>query len=154
MRRNGLRTLPAAWLPTQPDSFPLGVKPYGVKQVELPVMDELQNQLAEERVLPCEPCAGEVLRIVLVEGLVHESGSRVGVEQSHDAVPDFIVVRRGERPHHYAHRPDHVISDVRSADSLARSALEEVGVAVAQDETARVAVGRVVRSDVAEIGKR
>ena len=107
------------------------VKPDGVQNTELSIMDEFQNQFAEQRVLPCEPCTSEVLRIVLVEGLMHKSGSGVSVHQHHYAVPYFIVISRGECPHHYAHRPDHIVTDMRAADSLSGSALEKIGITVA-----------------------
>ena len=117
---------------------------YRVEKVHAAVVDEFYDELAEERILPCEPCAGEVGGVVHIERLVHESRAGVGRHEHLDAVFDLLVVIARKGLHHDAHGPCHVISDVGAADALARLAAEEVGVAVAPDEAARVGIYPVV----------
>ena len=63
-----------------------------VQKIQTVVVDDLDNQLAEEGVLPCEPPAGEVADIADVERLVHESCSGIGAHQHLDLAkcPFFV----------------------------------------------------------------
>ena len=40
---------------------------YAVKEIQFAVIYEFEYEFTEKGVLPCEPCSGELLRIVLVE---------------------------------------------------------------------------------------
>jgi len=88
----------------------------------------LQHQLAEEGVGPGEPLAREARGVVLVEGLVHEAGARVGRHERPQATEHLGIVRAGERAHRDPERPDHAQPDVRPPDALGRPATEEVRV--------------------------
>ena len=52
-----------------------------VQQLELAVVDELEDEFAEEAVLPGEPFAGEVLGIIDVKGFVHKAGAGICLHQ-------------------------------------------------------------------------
>ena len=123
-----------------------------VEQGELAAVYEVEDELSEEGVLPGEPGAGEVRRVVDVERFVDEACLGVGSEQKSEAVGYLCVVVAGEGTHHYAHRPCHAEADMRAADSLAGLSAEEVRIGFAPDETARVPIDGVVTVDVAEIG--
>ena len=124
----------------------------GVEEVELAGVGEVDDELAEEGVLPGEPGAGELARIILIEGLVHKAGAGVGLHQGLDAPLDLLVVLGREGLHHYAHRPDVVVADVRTADSLAGLTFEEIRVVLAPNEPAGVLVDRIVHINISEIG--
>lgn len=126
----------------------------GVEEVEFACVGEVDDELAEEGVLPGEPGAGELARIILIEGLVHKAGAGVGLHQGLDAPLDLLVVLGCEGLHHDAHRPDVVVADVRAADSLAGLAFEEIWIVIAPDKPAGVLVDRVVHINVSEIGHR
>lgn len=57
----------------------------GVEEVEFAGVGEVDYELAEEGVLPGEPGAGELARIILIEGLVHKSCAGIGLHQCLDA---------------------------------------------------------------------
>ena len=126
----------------------------GVEEVEFACVGEVDDELAEEGVLPGEPGAGELAGVVLIEGFVHEAGAGVGLHQGLDAPLDLLVVLGREGLHHYAHRPDVVVADVWTTDSLAGLAFEEIRVVLAPDEPAGVLVDRIVDVNVTEIGHR
>ena len=113
---------------------------YAVEKVKFAVIDEFEDELAEEAVLPGEPFAGEVGGIVLVETLVYEAGAGVGSKERGDAVADLIVAGGSESPHHYGHGPDHVVADMGAADSLTGGAAEEAGVVFGEDKAAGVLI--------------
>ena len=117
---------------------------YRIEQVNFPFLDELHYQLAEKSVLPCEPFAGEIIWIINIKRLMHESLAGIGVEQHCQTLLDFIIIGRSERFHHDAHRPGHVIADMRATYALTLLPTEEIRVAVAPHETARILVYRVV----------
>ena len=126
----------------------------GVEEVEFAGVGEVDYELAEEGVLPGEPGAGELARIILIEGLVHKSCAGIGLHQCLDAPFDLLVVLGRECLHHYAHWPDVVVADVRTADSLAGLAFEEIRIVLAPDEPAGVLVDRIVDVNVTEVGHR
>ena len=78
------------------------------QQFGLAVLDQVDDQLAKEGVLPCEPGAGITRGIVLVERLVHEACARIGGQQLAHAPGDFLVVVGRESLHHDAHGPDEI----------------------------------------------
>ena len=124
----------------------------GVEEVESAGVYQVDDQLAEEGVLPGEPGAGELACVVLIEGFVHEAGAGVGLHQGLHAPFDLLVVLGRECLHHDAHRPDVVVADVRAADSLAGLAFEEIWIVIAPDKPAGVLVDRIVDVNVSEIG--
>lgn len=91
---------------------------------------------------------------VLVEGLVHEASARIRRQKHLDTSFDLRVVRRREGLHHDAHRPDHVVTDMRSPDTFARRTPEEVGIRLAPNETTRISVDRVLHVHIAQVGHR
>ena len=101
------------------------------EQIGLAVLDEVDDQLAEEGVLPGEPGAGISGCVVLVEGLVHEARARIGGQQLAHTPGDFLIVVGRKSLHHDAHGPDEVIGRVGTADALAGLALEEAGIVLA-----------------------
>lgn len=123
-----------------------------VEQGEFAAVDEVDDELAEEGVLPGEPGAREMRRVVDVERFVDEARLGVGREQKPEAVGYLGVVVAGEGTHHYAHGPCHAEADMRAADSLAGFSAEEVRIGFAPDEAAGVPIDGVVAVDVAEIG--
>ena len=125
-----------------------------VEQGEFAAVYEVDDEFSEEGVLPGEPGAREMRRVVDVERFVDEARLGVGREQKPEAIGYLGVVVAGEGTHHNAHRPCHTEADMRAADSLAGFSAEEVGVGFAPDEAARVPVDGVVAVDVAEIGHR
>ena len=124
----------------------------GVEEVELAGVGEVDYELTEEGVLPGEPGAGELARIILIKGLVHKAGAGVGLHQGLHAPFDLLVILRCKGLHHDAHWPDVVVADVRAADSLAGLAFEEIRIVLAPDKPAGVLVDRIVDVNVSEIG--
>ncbi len=88
-------------------------------------------------VRPRKPRPRKVLRIVLPERLVHESGSSRCIPQPAQTLPNLAILRRSQRPHHDRHRPDHVQPLMRSANSLRRRPSEKVRIVLAQHIAAR-----------------
>lgn len=123
----------------------------GVERVETAVSYYLENQLSEKGVLPCEPFPGEVEGIVLVERLMDEARACVGGDELDDAVAYLVVVIGSESLHHYAHRPDHLHTDVRASDAFAGCSAEEIRVGLAPYETPGVLIYRVIGRDISEI---
>ena len=117
----------------------------------LPFIHQVEDQLPEQRVLPCEPRARELVRVVHIERFVHEARPGVGRHQHFDTAFDLRVVRRGESLHHDAHRPGHVVTDMRSSDALARRTAEEIGIRRAPHEAAGVLINRVLHVHIAQI---
>lgn len=122
-----------------------------VEEVYLAFVDEFEDKLAEEGVLPGKPLAGKLVCVVHVERFVYESGLGVGSEEHCDAVADFVVVLRGERFHHYTHGPSHVVADVGASDAFSCGSAEEVGVILAPHVAAGVLIDGVVDVYIAEI---
>ena len=56
------------------------LKSKGIQYGKTTVCNNFKNQLAKQGVLPCEPLAGKVGGIVLVEGFVDEAAAGVGVQ--------------------------------------------------------------------------
>ena len=123
-----------------------------IQKLQLTIVHQLDDELAEEGVLPSEPRAGEYLRIVLVEGFVHEARIGIRRHQHFDASLYFLVALAGESLHHDAHRPNHVVSHVRTTDAFACCTLEEVRIAVAPYKSASVLIDRVVDVHIAQVG--
>lgn len=65
---------------------------YRIQQIKFAFVDEVDDKFSEKRVGPGEPWAGEIVRIVLVEGLMHEACACIGVHQCLDAPLDFFVI--------------------------------------------------------------
>ena len=118
------------------------------------VIDDLQDKLSEEGVLPCEPLAGKYLAVVLVERLVHEACSGVCGHELADAVADLVVAVRCESLHHDAHRPDHFRPDMRSSDTFTCRSAVEVRVCLASYELSGIHVDRIVCRNIAEVAHR
>ena len=76
------------------------------------------DELAEDGIGPCEPFAGEVLRIVDVHTLVHEIGIRVDGRKRVGQIPDFPGLLAGQALNTQGNRPDVVRRGVRAADAL------------------------------------
>ena len=64
----------------------------GIEQVGFSVGEQFEDKLSEQRVLPCEPGACVSACVVLVERLVAESRSCVGVNQRLQALAYLLVV--------------------------------------------------------------
>ena len=127
---------------------------YRVQQICFSFVDEFENEFSEKGVLPREPCAGVIRGVVAREGLVHEARSGVGGHQGDNAVADLLVVGRREGTHHDAHGPDHLHTDMRTADAFARRAAPEIGIVVAPDEAAGVFIHGVRALHIAQVGHR
>ena len=123
------------------------------QQLRLALVYELDDEFAEERVLPCEPLARELLRVVHVERLVDEPRAGISALQHTQTLRYLGIVGAREGAHHYGHRPRHVVAHVRTADALACLAAEEVWVVLAPDEAARVLIYGVVHVHIAQIGQ-
>ena len=136
----GYVVLPLRGVPlTTFDTFSSYVLLSGVnQQLRLALVYELDDEFAEERVLPCEPLARELLRVVHVERLVDEPRAGISALQHTQTLRYLGIVGAREGAHHYGHRPRHVIAHVRTTDALARLAAEEVGVVVALHTKRRV----------------
>ena len=68
-----------------------------IQKIGLAVGNELEDQFAEEGVLPGKPGTGETGGVVLVEGLVHETLVSVGTEEQAHTVADLIVVLMADK---------------------------------------------------------
>src|SRR2546425_12568630 len=115
---------------------------------------QFQDQLAEERVGPGKPGAGEFLWVVLIERLVHESGSVMRGLKHPETRQNLVVTGAGQGPHDNSQRPDHVQTDVRSTDAFGSFAAKEVRIVIAQDLRSSVAIDRVVRGHATQIWQR
>src|ERR1035437_7582493 len=78
----------------------------------------------------------------------------MGLLQREEALADLLVIRAGETLHNQSERPDHVAAYVRPARPWGGLADAVVGVAVGQDELARVEVQRVARPGRVDIRQR
>src|ERR1039457_1677656 len=105
-----------------------------------PLLVHLQDELAEGGVCPGEPGAGELLRVVLVEGFVDEAGACVRPLEGREAEANLAIICARQRPLDDAQRPDHVEAGVRSARTFRRFALEVIRVVIRQHEATRVLV--------------
>src|ERR1035441_8104968 len=63
-----------------------------------PVLVHLQDELPEGGVGPGEPGAGELLRVVLVEGFVDEAGAGVRPLKSVEAKANLAIIGARQRP--------------------------------------------------------
>ena len=124
------------------------------EQVGLAVLDQVDDQLAEQGVLPGEPGAGVVFSVILVERLVHETRAGVGGEQLAHAPGDLLVVVGGEGLHHDAHGPDEVIGGVGATDAFSCLTLEEAGIVIAPDKAARIAVDGIIHRHITQVAHR
>jgi len=105
---------------------------------------ESDDEFAEDGVGPGEPAAGEFLGIVFPESFVHETGAAVAFLELAEAVGDFPGVGAGQGLHDEGHGPDVTLADVRAAAALSGFALEEIGVALAEDEFAGAFIEGIV----------
>lgn len=83
---------------------------------------------------------------------VHKAGTCIRIHQHLDASFDFGIIPACEGFHHNAHGPHHVIADMRSADTLAGFAAEEIGIAVAPHKTAGILINGVIDIYISQIG--
>ena len=116
-------------------------------------LEYLQNQLAEQRVGPGEPGAGEAARVVLVEGLVHEAGARVALLQQ-DEAREFRRRPCWSGAEGDPQRPNHISPHVRPAGSFAGLPLREIGVPLGENQPPGRLVDGIAERDPAKIGQR
>ena len=74
----------------------------------MPRLIKLQDQLAKKCVGPGKPGAREFLWVVLVERLVHESGSGMRGLKHPQTKENLVVISAGQGAHDNSQRPNHV----------------------------------------------
>ena len=124
-------------------------------------LHQINEHISEETVGPRKPRTRVRIHIIQVEALMHVSVRRA-LLQYLQALLNLLLVLRiitslyshigGVRSHDDGHRPNVAGTYVRSADAFSGSSLEEVGVAVAEKELARVHIKWVVFAHIAQIG--
>lgn len=71
-----------------------------IQQVGLAFVNKLYNELTKQSVGPSKPWTGKLLRIINIEGFVHEASVGVGTHQHLNALLDFGIIVAGKRLHH------------------------------------------------------
>ena len=71
-----------------------------------------------------------------MERFVHKAGVSIRVHQHLNASLDFSIILTCEGFHHNTHRPHHIVTDMRSADSFACLAFKECKDLAQEVETA------------------
>lgn len=71
-----------------------------IQKVGLAFVNKLYNELAKQSVGPSKPWTGKLLRIMNIEGFVHEASVSVGTHQHLYALFDFGIIVAGKRLHH------------------------------------------------------
>ena len=84
---------------------------------------------------------------------MHKAGSGFCIHQHLHASFNLFIVLACEGFHHDAHRPNHVVADVRTSNAFACRTFEEVWVILAPYETTGVLVNRIVDVHIAQIGQ-
>src|SRR4051812_14479365 len=113
-----------------------------------------EDKLAKHRVRPCEPRTRISIRVVLVEGLVHETSAGVCSPQCVEAMIKLSVVRAGDALQRESERPDHALTRMRPAGTTSGLALAKIGVAFGQNKTACIKINFVVRLHSLKIWQR
>ena len=116
-----------------------------IQQITLTLLNESVDHLTKQGIGPSEPFTGEILRIILVEGFMHKSCIRIRVAQHLDSFADLFFVTGRITTHDDAHRPNEIVSDMGTTDSFARLTLEEIGIAIAQEQFAGILIDRVLQ---------
>lgn len=114
-----------------------------VEQVQFSFVNQLHNELSEDGIGPCHPATGEFLGIVFMERLMNEAQSGVCVHDLSEAFLDFVIALAGRRLHNDAHGPNHVVTNVWSADSFAYFTSEEVRIVFAPHKLAGILIDGV-----------
>lgn len=71
-----------------------------IQQVDLAFVNKLYNELTKQSVGPSKPWTGKLLRIMNIEGFVHEARIGIGTHQHLNALLDFGIIVAGKRLHH------------------------------------------------------
>ena len=80
-----------------------------------------------------------------------ESHPCIGIQEGLHAPANLIITLGCEALHHDRHRPRHIITDVRTADTLACLATEETRIVLAPYETASVLINRIIHLNITQI---
>ena len=86
-----------------------------------------------------------------MERLVHESRTGIRIHQHFHTGFDFLVVTACKSFHHDAHRPNHIVTDMRPADAFARRPFKEIRIVLAPYQLAGILIHRVVHWHVTQI---
>ena len=113
----------------------------------------IHNEFTEQGVGPGEPLAGEVCCIILVERLVHETCSTVGLQNLLYAPFLLGAVIGGERLHYQTHWPRLVQTTVGTSNSFTGLATEEIGIVFAPNELTGILIDGVIYCHVCQIRK-
>ena len=82
---------------------------------------------------------------------MHESCSGICIHKHFYTELYFLVILACKRFHHYTHRPNHVISDMRSANTLSCRAFKKIGIILAPYELSCILINRVIYIYVTQI---
>lgn len=71
-----------------------------LEEIYLAIINEFQDELAKEGVLPSEPMTAVFRGVVLVERLVHKTSASISIDEHLDALLNLLVVSAGKGSHH------------------------------------------------------